>query len=135
MEDIDDTSNPDEDVSDMRTRERSPNQVNVAERIVLNHSESPPSNIRQGVTYTKSPPSNNEKGVIHTESTLTHTELTSPNSRKRVKRKLEASSTGMKAADNFSLVGIPVRQIDSHGTSFGMSDFAVPNSRGKSKKR
>lgn len=65
-------------------------------------------------------------------------ELTTSNSREHVKRKLDVLNIDIKPAGNFSLVGHTaqnLRQIDSVGTCFGMSDFALPNSRRKSKTR
>lgn len=115
MEDSDDGSNNHE-VHGAEAKDRSPVHVNahVAEPRLVDHAESTTPDQRKGASDTESISSNNNR-----------------------KRKQMASNIDMRSAGNYSLVGLSAQNLlkDGFRTSFRMSDFAVPNSRGKPPKK
>jgi hypothetical protein len=53
------------------------------------------------------------------------------------KRKVASTSIDMRSSGNYSIVGLSVQNLVQYSsrTSFGMSDFAIPNSRGDSTRK
>ncbi len=76
------------------------------------------------------------KSATSNEKESTRDDELSVSNKSNRKRKVAATIIDMRSSGNFSIVGLSVQNLlqDSSRTSFGMSDFAIPNSRGDSKR-